>query len=156
MVESDDVKDGVTKKYETFAFFIFQSFFDHISADIIPPLLENLDYFTFGPIKKDDVPILDDELNISFELDNFKISKASVDPSPSGVVLSDDINGITVGFQNLTFSIQGDYSYITDPPIFADIGTANIYFANTTFHTDVKSEIIRLAEGHDLELIFSN
>lgn len=103
MVDSDDAKDDVTKKYETFAFFIFQSFFDHISADIIPPLLENLDYFTFGPIKKDDLPILDDELNISFELDNFKISKASVDPSPSGVVLSDNVNGITVGFQNLTF-----------------------------------------------------
>ena len=147
--ESDN---GVTAVYETFALFVFQSFFDHISADILPPLLENLDYFTFGPIGNDTDTLGDEDVLISWELENIKIRNASIDPSPSGVVLSDDDTGVTVGFKNLTFKLEADYHYITDPPIFADLGDATIHFANTSFFTDIRSEVIRMSDGHKLQL----
>ena len=149
-------KNDNVDHYETFALFVFQSFFDNISAKILPPLLKNLDYFTFGPFSNDNSTDFDEDVLISYEIENIKIHNASIDPSPSGVVLSDDNTGVTVGFKNLTFSLEADYSYITEPPILADIGQANIHFANTTFFTDIKSELIRLENTHKLQLQFSN
>ena len=42
---TNDVANNVTKPYETFALFFYQSFFDRITQVIAPPLMENIYHF---------------------------------------------------------------------------------------------------------------
>lgn len=45
-------------------------------------------------------------------------------------------------FKNFTGNFGFDYMYISDPPIFADIGTFDLDVANTTFLIDFDSNIM--------------
>lgn len=91
----------------------------------MPPLFADLDYFTFPTINVTNYELFDD-ISIDFEFDSFKIVEAGFDTSPSCVKIKDPGQGVTIGFENLYFSLIGDYSFITDPPIAADIGQASI------------------------------
>jgi len=46
---------------------------------------------------------------------------------------------VTFAVQNLAVNLTSDYSYVSDPPIFADIGVGSFLFANTTLSMDVNS-----------------
>lgn len=48
-----------------------------------------------------------------------------------------------MGVQNFTASIVTDYSYITEPPIFADIGEGTILISNTTLSVDATSDYVK-------------
>ncbi len=48
--ESAGEMNGVSKVYETMDFFLYQTFFDHLSSEFIPPLLGNLTYFSVKDI----------------------------------------------------------------------------------------------------------
>ena len=63
-------------------------------------------------------------------------------------------DGIQIGFKNLTFNLATTYSYITVPPIFADIGDAMMHIAPTNFTTSVGSHYVRTATGKQFELNF--
>jgi len=54
--------------------------------------------------------------------------------------------------------MTADYSFITNPPIFADIGEAMILFSNLTASTDVESYLHEnsMEENNDFELSFKN
>lgn len=51
---------------------------------------------------------------------------------------------------DLTFELGFDYEFITDPPIFADIGTAQVKIGGMTIATDLKTF---LEESFTVELI---
>ena len=44
---------------------------------------------SLGPFNVTDFPILEDELSVSFDLENIKIRNASVDSTPSPVIIND-------------------------------------------------------------------
>ena len=117
--------------------------------------MKNLDYFTLPTIEKDDIEPIEDGMKLEFELEGFKILNATTDSNHTIIVIN-DYDGITFGFQNLEFRLTGNYSFMTDPPLFADIGEADFYFAPLNFSTNVRTEIIRSREGHKMELLFSN
>ena len=54
----------------------------------------------------------------------------------------------------MSANLAANYSYITDPPIFADIGEAMLHLAPTNFTTSVGSHFIRQATGQQFELNF--
>jgi len=124
---------------------------------ILPPLIKNIDFFTFSTVNVTDWKVLGDDMSVDFELDSFKIINASMDYNTSNVKIIDN-EGIIFRFQNLQFGLSGDYSFITDPPIFADIGEANFFFAPTNFSTGIQSEIVRSHHfiGEMMQLTFSD
>lgn len=84
------------------------------------------------------------------------IVAASIDPTPAFIQIEDAF--AIYGFQNLTFNLTSDYQYITDPPMFADIGEANIHFANTTYSSVVTSYLHKFpgTGDSDFEVTFSD
>lgn len=119
-----------------------------MSSQFIPPLLGNLTYFTLKDIKGA-LDLLDSDLSLEYELDNLKVAYASIDPTPPIVAINDKIKGVTMAFSNLNLELQGDYSYVSDPPIFADIGEANVRFSNTSLSSVVRSDWHRGSGNND-------
>ena len=121
--------------------FLYQSFFDNLSSDFIPPLLENLPYFQPNITDKN-ITLFDEEFIIFYDLESFGLEKASIDKTPPIVQIN---NGdITFGLYNLFLNLTSGYSYISEPPIFADIGEMSFQIANFTMNTTVDSH---LSEG---------
>ena len=56
----------------------------------------------------------------------------------------------------MTFDLVGNYSFITDPPLFADIGESRLHFAPTNISAGVKSGYVRTSTGEQFELQFSD
>jgi len=133
-------ENGATKVYETIEIFMFQSFFDNVSKNFIPPLLEGLDYFTLKNITST-IDLFDYELSFDFELDGLKIKSASIDPTPPIVTITNE-KGIVFAFNNLTMNIVSNYSYVSDPPIFADIGEASLLLSKTSLSTKIASQLL--------------
>jgi len=113
-----------------------------------------LTYFTLKDIKGT-LDLLDSDLSLEYELDNLKIANASIDPTPPLVTINDKIKGVTMAFSNLNLELQGDYSYVSDPPIFADIGEANVRFGNTSLSTVIISDWHRSSNDNSFTLDFS-
>ena len=118
-------------EYETADVFIFQSFFDTLSSDFIPPLLGNLTVFNVPhlPCPQGNFTECSDatgfleivgDFNVTYEIQNLHVASASISPTPPLVTIK---NGyVTMAVQDLTLNVTSDYSYITEPPVFADIG----------------------------------
>ena len=49
-------------------------------------------------------------------------------------------------------NITSDYSYISDPPIFADIGTGSIHISPTNVSTNIQSYLHQGTSDHAFEL----
>ncbi len=72
-----------------------------------------------GQYEPGELDILGD-LEIDYEIWDIKLSNASISPTPSILTIK---NGFcTLALQDLTLNLTADYSYITNPPILADIG----------------------------------
>ena len=136
--EEDDDDDfeftGVSQEYETMDFFFFQSFFDNLSRNFVPPLLSNLTYFELNEIKGR-LPMFDEELSIDYTLMGLRIANASIDPDTPFIKIGD--GDFTFAFSNLDINLTTDYKFMSDPPILADIGEANLRFSNSSSHSDV-------------------
>ena len=77
-------------------------------------------------------------MTFDYEIDGLKIAAASIDPTPPIITIKDG-PGVTFEVQNLFFNVTADYSFVSDPPIFADIGQANFVLSPTTIRSDVTS-----------------
>ena len=71
-------ENGVTKVYETMDFFMFQSLFDKLSSDFIPPLFNLLTKLEIENINGT-LPLPND-VSVEFELEHLKIANASISP----------------------------------------------------------------------------
>ena len=148
------VPNNVTKVYETIDMYIFQSFFDTVSEDFIPPLLEGLDVFTLEGFNLT-LPLFDEDLVFDVEIQNVKLENSTISPTPPIVTINNS-GSITVAFTNLTLNLTMDYSYISDPPIFADLGSANILLPKTNFTVEINSYFRESRSGNTFEIEMSN
>ena len=117
-------------------FFFFQSFFNNLSRNFLPPLISNLNYFTLPDIE-DSLHLFDDDLIINYTLMGAKVANASIDKEPPLINIGD--GDFTFAFSNLNINLTSDYKFISDPPILADIGEVNLTLGNTTMSTDVRT-----------------
>ena len=79
-------------------------------------------------------------IKFDFNATGFKISDLSLDNKCKLMTLYND--RMVFAFKNFTGNFGFDYMYISDPPIFADIGTFDLDVANTTFLTDFDSNVV--------------
>jgi hypothetical protein len=79
-------------------------------------------------------------MSFSFNATGFRIGDLSLDQSCKLMELHDD--RFVFSFRNFTGNFKLDYMYISDPPIFADIGGFELDVANTTFLLDVDPNVI--------------
>jgi hypothetical protein len=81
-----------------------------------------------------------DVISFKFNASGFKIADLSLDQSCKLMELHDD--RFVFAFRNFTGNFKLDYMYISDPPIFADIGDFELDIANTTFLLDVDPNVV--------------
>ena len=135
-VESNDL-GGVTKNYESMGIYMFQTFFDKLSSDFIPGIIGGLDQVKFNHTGT--LSLLDEDLVFNYELEDIHIASATIDPTPPIITINN--GSVTLAVKNLNLNVTADYSYISEPPIFADIGEASIHFADMTLSTDMSSKV---------------
>ena len=137
MTESEGAENSETTVYETMELFLYQTFFDSLSTSFIPSLLENLPYFQLN--FNGTIPLLDKEFIINYDFESFGLEKATIDKKPSIVQIN---NGdITFGLYNLFLNLTSTYSYITEPPIAADIGEMSFQISNFTMNSTIDSHL---------------
>ena len=146
-------ENGVTKVYETMDFFMFQSLFDKLSSDFIPPLFNLLTKLEIENINGT-LPLPND-VSVEFELEHLKIANASISPDTPILTINTQ-DGVLFAFDDLTLNFTTDYSYIMDPPVFADIGEASILIAPTNVSTNVNTRLYPTTEGNSLEVDLTN
>lgn len=78
----------------------------------------NLDFFDVV----DPDPIDLDILSLEYNMTNFKFIEANYDVSVPVIDIQYDYFNFSIPALDLT--LQLDYEYVSDPPIFADIGSA--------------------------------
>mgnify|MGYP000921538867 CR=1 FL=1 len=86
--------------------FFFQTFFDNLSSNFIPPLLSNLTYFKIKDFGGD-FNLLDQELSIDWKLMGLRIVNATIDPDVPFIQIKD--GDFTFQFANLNFNATTDY-----------------------------------------------
>ena len=79
-------------------------------------------------------------MKFDFNITNLKIKDLKLDPSCKLMELFND--RLVFSFRNFTGNFGFGYMYISDPPIFADIGDFDLNVANTTFLMDFDSNIV--------------
>ena len=79
-------------------------------------------------------------MNFDFNVTGLKISNLQLDPECKLMELLND--RLVFSFRNFTGDLSFSYMYISDPPIFADIGDFNLDIANSTFLMDFDSNVI--------------
>ena len=81
-----------------------------------------------------------DVMKLDFNITGLKFSDLSIDPSCKLLELFDD--RFVFAFKNFTGNLGLSYMYISDPPIFADIGDFDLNVDNTTFKIDVDPDVL--------------
>ena len=138
-IEDDQqILDGVSQQYNTMDLIMFQTFFDTLSSDFVPGLLKGLENVKLKPINGT-LPLLDHDLVFNFEFNETHLANATIDPTPPLVTIHD--GSVTFAVENLNLNVTTNYSYVSDPPIFADIGEGSIKIANLTMSSDASSSI---------------
>ena len=117
---------------------MFQTFFDTLSSDFIPGLLKGLENVKLKTIDGE-LPLLDNDLVFNFELEETHLASATIDQTPPLVTIND--GSVTFAVENLSLNVTTNYSYVSDPPIFADIGEGSFKIANLSMSTDVSTKI---------------
>jgi hypothetical protein len=80
-----------------------------------------------------------DVMKFDFNVTGLKITDLSLDPTAKLMELFDD--RLVYSIRNFTGNFGFSYMYISDPPIFADIGDFNLVLDNTTFLMDFDTNI---------------
>jgi len=81
---------------------------------------------------------LEDLMSFNVSLTNVKFKGFSFDSTYQIVDLVDTDHGI-FRFRDFKGQITGDYHYLSDPPVFADIGDINFIVRNLTLSIDGKT-----------------
>ena len=80
-------------------------------------------------------------MNVTMNLTDFEMSNWSLDNSRKLMNLVGNDHAI-FSFKDFTGGIKANYMFITDPPLFADIGQINFQNPNTTFSVNGFSDEI--------------
>ena len=131
---------------ETLQLVLSQGLFDNFTADFLAPTIGKLTQLQFGDMTNEHISI--EGLTTDFNVTNLKIAEAYLDGQTPGVQIGDE----QMRFQlaDFTLELSFDYEFITDPPIFADIGTAQVNIRGMTFAADIKTF---LEESFSMQLV---
>ena len=78
-------------------------------------------------------------INFKFDLLNLRLEDVSLDPDTKLMQLMDD--EFALGFKNLKGKLMCDYSYVSDPPLFGDIGSFETDITNNTWSLDIQTNM---------------
>jgi hypothetical protein len=110
---------------ETLGLTLFQSFFDNLTANFIAPLINTLPQRNATNLFVNKTLDLVDFISFDFNVTQLTFPQAALDPTTPIIQLGENKARFQI---NLTLEAEFDYQYISDPPIFADIGTAYLGF----------------------------
>mmetsp|Transcript_8438 Transcript_8438/g.14140 ORF Transcript_8438/g.14140 Transcript_8438/m.14140 type:complete len:475 (-) Transcript_8438:251-1675(-) len=114
---------------ETMRLFLSQDFFDNIQENLINQLFSKLSGKKFLNITNQSVT-LPDIIKIDFNLTNICIHNFSLNKNFTLMDLLDE--RAIFGVQDFEGQFHADYQYISDPPVFADIGVFSTSINNIT------------------------
>jgi hypothetical protein len=126
-------------KVETLGLTLFQSFFDNLTTNFINPLIMTLterppvDLYMNQPLD------LVDFMNITFNVTNFRFTKSELNPKGPIIQLGD--NYALFSINELSLDVEFDYQYISDPPIFADIGVGYLGIEGMTLEFTMTTQM---------------
>ena len=86
-----------------------------------------------------------DLISIEANITSPEIIEVSLDETVPIVQLEDDKAKLQL--QNLNITLQADYAYVSDPPLFADIGEATILLEGLTISVEVNTDLAQTSEG---------
>ena len=87
-------------------------------------------------------------MTTDFNITNINVAEAYLDGQTPIVQIGD--GQLRFELADFTLELAFDYEFITDPPILADIGTAQVKIKGMTFAADIKT---LLEESFSLQLI---
>ena len=104
----------------------------------MPPLLGNLTVFTIDDAspKKPITPLGEDSISFDVELKNLRIDQFTLGTTP---IVTIDSGKCLLNLTDVTLKVMTDYSFISDPPIFADIGDATILISGLTASSAIQT-----------------
>ena len=108
---------------------LYQSFFDTLTHEFVEPAISSLTKrnFSFLDVVNPD-PIDLDVISLDYNLTNFRFTKANYDVNVPLIEIQYDYFNFSIPLLDLT--LEFDYEYVSDPPILADIGTAEFSVDN--------------------------
>jgi hypothetical protein len=112
-----------------------QGFFDNFTSDFLAPTLNELTKLQFSDLINQQIAI--EGLTTDFNVTGISVIKAELDGTVPIVKIGD--GQFRFELANFTFDLSFDYEFITNPPIFADIGTATVNIGGMTLATDIET-----------------
>eukprot|EP00347_Sterkiella_histriomuscorum_P011027 403374027 len=142
-VRADDPHFNLT---ESMGIVFTKAFFENVQHNFVVPLVKSLSGTRLGKLPRINADL--GFLNLDLNFTNIQIYNLSVSDANDQVQLLDE--RVVIESKDLVFNISCDYSYITDPPIFADFGTQYLlldhwdtlingttFYENDTIHVDI-------------------
>ena len=83
---------------------------------------------------------ISDIISVDYNLTDFAFEYGDYNGSISIAAIED--NSVTFQMNNLTINLTLNYAYVSDPPIFADIGAAYIGVDTMNFTFEISSDLI--------------
>ena len=144
----DDVPDP-PPAYESFNVVFYQPFFDNLSRNFIEPFIKSLPDRDLSDWDVINPPPLDlDVVTINYNLTNFRFLDTWYNGSAPIIDIEYDSYTLVIDGVNLTLAF--DYEYVSDPPIFADIGTAK--FGMTNWYLNLTGALTLVDDVWDTEI----
>jgi hypothetical protein len=117
-------------KVETLGLTLFQTFFDNLTTNFVNPLIMSLTERPPADLYVNQTLDIVDFMSFEFNLTQFKFTQSDLNPIGAIVQLGNDSARFQI--DQLTINVEFDYAYISNPPLFADIGTGYLGFDGMT------------------------
>jgi len=118
---------------DTIKMVLTQSFFNNVQENLTDQLFDKIGGTGFNDTINCTIGI-ENLIDFEFNITNKEIVSIHLDPNTTLVKLYDD--RLAFGVSNFTAAAGFSYMYVSDPPIFADIGDFDMDIASTNFSLD--------------------
>ena len=119
-----------TEDYATMNIVLTQKFFDNLSQNFTAPLFGDLVNVKIGDLLNEHIAI-EDLMSFDFNITDMAITRAEANGLMPIIQLGD--NAATFQFDGVALEFGFNYALISDPPIFADIGSATLKIETLSF-----------------------
>ena len=116
--------------YATMNIVFTQKFFDNLSQNFTAPLFGDLVNVKIGDLLNEHIAI-EELMSFDFNITDMKFIRADANGLTPIIQLWD--NAATFQFEGVALEFAFDYAVISDPPIFADIGSATLKIETLSF-----------------------
>ena len=112
-------------------------FFDNIQENLTNQLFEKIENYNFSDVIDANIGVKD-IIDFTFNLTDWKVSNLKLDNKTKLMQLLD--GRAIFQFSNFTGNLKGNYMYVSDPPILADIGVYEWNINSTSFKLDSSTD----------------